>query len=129
MHFMLVASALVAAILAMAVPPSNEPFLTLKMSDNATDVLAAHGIWAPDAATFAQGKVNTADVDFSAQSELLAHSGIEIKDLVYLAIDTASSSSTNEAHPNTPAVSEKGDCDHCTLCLKACAPMLLLYPL
>lgn len=130
MHFVLIISALMAAILAMAIPPPNAPALVLTMSANATDVLTAHGIWAPDSTAFAQGEPNTAGVDFAVQSELLSQSGIEIKDLVYFTTDTATSASVHgEPQPNIPAVSDKQDCSHCTLCLKACTPMLLLYPL
>ncbi|POS73479.1 hypothetical protein DHEL01_v208130 [Diaporthe helianthi] len=127
MQFILLISALMAALLTMAVPPPNAPAVTLKMSPNATDVLTAHGIWAPDASAFAAGTPNTAGVDFAAQSDLLAQSGIEIKDLVYFTIDT-SSPSTHKSRPDVPAVADKVDCSHCTLCLEACIPMLLLYP-
>ncbi|KAG8161920.1 hypothetical protein KVR01_007685 [Diaporthe batatas] len=128
MQFMLTISAVMAAILAVAMPPPNAPGLTLTMSPNATDVLKSHGIWAPDPAAFARGTPNTAGVDFAVQSERLAQSGIEIKDLVYYTIDTAAVASSHESQPDTRAVSARADCSHCSLCMKACIPMLLLWP-
>ena len=115
MQFMLAISALMAAIVAMAADNTMVPTLALSLSANATDVLTANGIWAPNATAFAQGEPNTADIDTDAEGEKLIASGIDVNDLVHVSISMV------------VAASVKKSCDQCNLCMKACAAMGLLW--
>jgi epoxyqueuosine reductase QueG len=115
MQFMLAISALMAAIVATAANDAKVATLALSLSPNATDVLIANGIWAPNLTAFAQGEPNTAYIDAAAEGKKLIASGIDINDLVHVNITTA------------VAVSAKGSCDRCNLCMKACAATALLW--
>lgn len=119
MKLFLITYALVAAMTALAAMVSTDagPLLPLNITlkPNATEVLAANGIWAPDLTAFAADKYNLDGVNFTAEGEKLTESGLDVNDLVLVTIGGDRSLAT------------AGKCDHCKLCLKACAAALLLW--
>lgn len=121
MKLSLINYALVAAMttLAVMVPTNMGRFeLNITLKANATDLLAAKGIWAPNLSAFAARKYNIDGVNFTAEGEKLAESGLDVNDLVLVTIGDKSLAAADDHR-----------CDHCKLCLKACAAALLLYPL
>lgn len=117
MQFLLGISALMAAIVAMVAMATDNAVthsLTLSLSLNATDVLTANGIWAPNLTAFAQGEPNIAGINFTTEGDKLVASGIDINDLVNIDITTTD-------------VVAKHSCDQCNLCLKAVAACGLLW--
>ncbi|KAK2600939.1 hypothetical protein N8I77_010434 [Diaporthe amygdali] len=118
MKFFLITYALVAAMATMAtklVADSSNYALTIELSANATEILAANGLWAPNLTAFATGEYNIDGVDFTANSEKLNQSGLDVNDLVHIRIDDKSIAVTPDDH----------DCGRCDTCLKVCAVMLL----
>lgn len=118
MKLFLITYVLVAAMTAFAAMVSTDagPLLPLNimLKPNATEVLAANGIWAPDLTAFAASKYNLDGVNFTAEGEKLTESGLDVNDLVLVTIGD-----------RILATADK--CDKCKLCLKACAAALLLW--
>jgi NAD-dependent dihydropyrimidine dehydrogenase PreA subunit len=129
MQFMLTLSALVPAIAATtaaAAAANNNnmavlPILDLSLAPNATDILAANGIWAPNLTAFALGEPNTAGIDATAEGEKLLASGLDVNDLVRVSIDMRA------GEGGAVTASAKDSCDQCNLCMKACAATLALW--
>lgn len=124
-------AALAATTMATASERSPRPFNTTLRAD-ATEILAANGIWAPNVAAFAAGDFNVDGVNFTAEEEKFNRSGLDINDLVQVRID---SSALKAAVANDSgggggggiASSEKGQCDKCSLCVKTCAAWTILW--
>lgn len=118
MKLFLINYALMATMTALAAMVSTDagPLpLDITLKPNATEVLAANGIWAPDLAAFAASKYNLDGVNFTAEGEKLTESGLDVNDLVLVTIGSDRSLATADK------------CDKCKLCLKACAAALLLW--
>lgn len=121
MKIILTACALVAAIATSATRAATNatsPSLNYTLSDNAIEVLTANGIWAPNLTAFATNDYDIDGVNFTEESEKLVVSGLNVNDLVHVHVDETGMT-----------ITEQQSCDHCDLCLKACVPMLLLWPL
>lgn len=129
MKVSLINYAFVAAMTTLAAMVGTDEGLTLPLNitlkPNSIDVLAANGIWAPNISAFAAGKPNVDGVNFTAESEKLAESGLDVNDLVLVTIDDKSPV-TVSSHKSLVAADDHR-CDHCKLCLKACAAALLLW--
>ncbi|KAG6367256.1 hypothetical protein INS49_001443 [Diaporthe citri] len=113
---------LVAAVAATAMATTSErnprPFNTT-LRANATEILAANGIWAPNVAAFAAGDFNVDGVNFTAEEEKFSRSGLDINDLVQVRIDSSALMATVVGDGGGGGIvgSEKGQCDDCaTIC-------------
>lgn len=128
MNVSLINYALVAAMTTLAAMVGTDEGLTLPLNitlkPNSIDVLAANGIWAPNISAFAAGKPNVDGVNFTAESEKLAESGLDVNDLVLVTIDDKSLVTVGD---KSLVAADDHRCDHCKLCLKACAAALLLW--
>ncbi|KAJ0123397.1 hypothetical protein J7T55_011862 [Diaporthe amygdali] len=116
MKFFITTYALVAAMATMAtklVADSSNYALTIELSANATEVLTANGLWAPNLTAFATEDYNIDGVDFTANSEKLNQSGLDVNELVHIRIDDKSIAVTPDDH----------DCGRCDTCLKLCRRM------
>lgn len=119
MKILIIICALVAAMVATAAIVGTEagPLpLNITLRANATDLLAASGIWVPDLAAFAAGEYDFDGVNFTAEGEKLTESGLDANDLVLITIGDKSLAATDGR-----------DCDRCYVCKRACAATLGLW--
>lgn len=112
-HVLVAAMIATAAVLGTDVGPCP---LNITLRANATDVLAANGIWAPNLTAFAAGDFNFEGVNFTAEGKKLNESGLDANDLVLVTIGDKGLAATDDHR-----------CDRCHLCLKACGAALLLW--
>lgn len=126
--YALVAAA-AATTMATASARNPRPFNTT-LRANATEILAANGIWAPNVAAFAAGDFNVDGVNFTAEEEKFNRSGLDINDLVQVRIDSSALMATaadGGSGSGRTVSSEKGQCDECSLCVKTCAAWTILW--
>lgn len=119
----LISALMVALIAAIGTTATNDVLpcgLSFALRANATDVLANHGLWAPNLTAFAQGEPNIAGVDANAEAKKLIESGINITDLIDVRYGGVSSVAVKE---------EQTDCQRCTICHYACVALLFLAPM
>lgn len=133
MKIFLITHVLVAAMtatttIATAFERNPRPFHTT-LRANATEILTANGIWAPNVAAFAAGDFNVDGVNFTAEEEKFNQSGLDINDLVQVRIDSSALMATAAGGGAGGGIvgSEKGQCDKCSLCVKTCAAWTLLW--
>lgn len=121
-------AAAMTAIAAMAGAHADvRPFNTTLKAD-AIEVLAANGIWAPNLSAFAAGDFNFNGVNFTAEEEKFNKSDLDINDLIQVRIDSSALEATTTADDVGGSGSvEKGSCDKCSLCTKACAAWTILW--
>lgn len=119
----LISAVMVALVAAIGATATNDVLprgLSFALRANATDVLTAHDIWAPNLTAFAQGEPNIAGVDANAEAKKLIESGINITDLIDFRFKEVSLVAVKE---------EQNDCRQCTICHYACVVLFLLAPM
>lgn len=119
-------AAVAATSMATAFERNPRPFNTT-LRANASEMLAANGIWAPNVAAFAAGDFSVDGVNFTAEEEKFNRSGLDINDLVQVRIDSSALMAAGVGGGGGIVSSEKGECDHCWLCVKACAAWTILW--
>ena len=127
MKTMLIASVLVAAVGtvvgnivgAIATDNATPSPLSFTLNANATEILTANGIWAPNLTAFAGGKPNTDGINMTAEVEKLVALGIGFKDLFHVSANGVGLVADKKAEE---------DCAQCDLCWEACAATGLFYP-
>ncbi|KAK7715394.1 hypothetical protein SLS64_004095 [Diaporthe eres] len=112
-------AAVAATTMATAFERNPRPF-NITLRANATEILAANGIWSPNVADFAAGDFNVDGVNFTAEEEKFNQSGLDINDLVQVRIDSSALMATAAGGAAGGGIvgPEKGQCDKCSLCVK-----------
>lgn len=119
----LISALMVALMAAISTTAANDVLprgLSFALRHNATDVLTAHGLWAPNLTAFAQGEPNIAGVDANAEAKKFIESGINITDLIDVRYGEGSLIAEKE---------KQTDCQRCTICHYACVALLFLAPM
>lgn len=129
-----VLAAVASTTVAVADKPINthSPFhglpLTFALTPNATELLQAHGLWAPDAAAFAAGEPNTAilgDINLTAEAHKFVASGLKANDIVVIGIDNNGGAVVMNADNGEEA---QKHCSQCDTCQWACMSLILFLP-